>query len=170
VYYAVFCLIGDEAPINAGGFRPIEVLLPPGSALAPQNYRAVSAGNVETSQRIVDTVYGALAQALPDVIPAASNGSMSNVLIGGFDTERGRRFTYYETLAGGAGGGPGLLLEYGGEGGDVLEAAGRFGGGPGRGGDGGDVLHAEVGAPGQGGRGDPPGPNGPWPHPMPGAR
>jgi N-methylhydantoinase B len=106
VYYAVFCLMGDEAPINAGGFRPITVKLPPGSILAPQSYRAVSAGNVETSQRIVDTVFGALARALPDVIPAASSGSMNNVLIGGVDTARGRRFTYYETLAGGAGGGP----------------------------------------------------------------
>ena len=74
--------------------------LPEGSLLNPASYRAVSAGNVETSQRIVDTVYGALAQALPDVIPAASNGSMNNVLIGGFDAERNRRFTYYETLGG----------------------------------------------------------------------
>ena len=106
VYYAVFCLIGDEAPINAGGSRPITVTLPAGSILSPQNFRAVSAGNVETSQRIVDTVFGALAQALPDLIPAASNGSMNNVLIGGWDSSRNRRFTYYETLGGGAGGGP----------------------------------------------------------------
>jgi N-methylhydantoinase B len=106
VYYAVFCLMGQEAPINAGGFRPITVKLPPGSILNPQAYRAVSAGNVETSQRIVDTVFGALAKALPELIPAASNGSMNNVLIGGYDSARGRRFTYYETLAGGAGGGP----------------------------------------------------------------
>jgi N-methylhydantoinase B len=106
VYYAVFCLMGEDAPLNAGGFRPITVDLPAGSLLNPQDQRAVSAGNVETSQRIVDTVYGALAQALPEVIPAASNGSMNNVLIGGYDTARGRRFTYYETLAGGAGGGP----------------------------------------------------------------
>jgi N-methylhydantoinase B len=106
VYYAVFCLMGEEAPINAGGFRPITVKLPPGSILSPQSYRAVSAGNVETSQRIVDTVFGALAKALPDRIPAASNGSMNNVLIGGYDSARGRRFTYYETLAGGAGAGP----------------------------------------------------------------
>jgi N-methylhydantoinase B len=106
VYYAVFCLIGDEAPINAGGFRPITVKVPEGSILSPQSFRAVSAGNVETSQRIVDTVLGALALALPDLIPAASNGSMNNVLIGGFDAVRGRRFTYYETLGGGAGGGP----------------------------------------------------------------
>jgi N-methylhydantoinase B len=98
--------MGEGAPLNAGGFRPITVDLPPGTLLNPASYRAVSAGNVETSQRIVDTVFGALAQALPDVIPAASNGSMNNVLIGGYDSARGRRFTYYETLAGGAGGGP----------------------------------------------------------------
>ena len=106
VYYAVFCLIGQDAPINAGGFRPITVKLPPGSLLNPESHRAVSAGNVETSQRIVDTVFGAFAAALPELIPAASNGSMNNVLIGGYDSARSRRFTYYETLAGGAGGGP----------------------------------------------------------------
>jgi N-methylhydantoinase B len=106
VYYAVFCLLGGGAPLNAGCFRPIEVRLPPNSVVSPSAGKAVSAGNVETSQRIVDTVLGALAQALPEVIPAASSGTMNNVAAGGFNATRSRSFTYYETLAGGAGGGP----------------------------------------------------------------
>jgi N-methylhydantoinase B len=105
LYYAIFCLMGD-APLNAGCFRPVRVVLPEASIVSPSPGRAVSAGNVETSQRLVDAVLGALSQALPDVIPAASCGSMNNVVIGGYDTLRGRPFTYYETLAGGAGGGP----------------------------------------------------------------
>jgi N-methylhydantoinase B len=66
----------------------------------------VAGGNVETSQRIVDVVLGALAQALPDRIPAASQGTMNNVAVGGYDPERGRPFAYYETVGGGAGAGP----------------------------------------------------------------
>ncbi len=85
LYYAIFCLIGDDAPLNSGCFRPIDVILPPASVVSPTPGRAVSAGNVETSQRIVDVVLGALAKALPEVIPAASQGSMNNVVIGGYD-------------------------------------------------------------------------------------
>jgi N-methylhydantoinase B len=106
VYYAVCCLLGGDAPLNAGCFRPVEVRLPPNSIVSPGPGKAVSAGNVETSQRIVDTVLGALAKALPDIVPAASSGTMNNVAAGGFDLSRSRPFTYYETLAGGAGGGP----------------------------------------------------------------
>ncbi len=68
--------------------------------------RAVAAGNVETSQRIVDVVLGALAQALPGRIPAASAGTMNNVSIGGWDASHGHPFAYYETVGGGAGAGP----------------------------------------------------------------
>jgi N-methylhydantoinase B len=68
-------------------------------ALAPA---AVSAGNVETSQRIVDVLFGALAQAIPGRIPAASQGSMNNVILGGPHGS----FTYYETIAGGQGARP----------------------------------------------------------------
>ncbi|MGE0688620.1 MAG: hydantoinase B/oxoprolinase family protein, partial [Dehalococcoidia bacterium] len=105
-YYAVCCLLGGDAPLNAGVFRPVTVVLPPNSIVSPGVGKAVSAGNVETSQRIVDTVLGALAKALPDVMPAASSGTMNNVVAGGFDAAKNRPFTYYETLAGGAGGGP----------------------------------------------------------------
>jgi N-methylhydantoinase B len=106
VYYVVLCLLGGDAPVNAGCFRPVEVRLPAASVVDASPGRAVSAGNVETSQRIVDVVLGALAAALPESIPAASSGTMNNVAIGGYDGRRGRPFAYYETLAGGAGGGP----------------------------------------------------------------
>lgn len=106
VYYAVLCLIGGDAPLNSGCFRPVSFVLPEASVVSPGPGKAVSAGNVETSQRIVDVVLGALARALPELMPAASSGTMNNVVIGGFDAERGRPFTYYETLAGGAGAGP----------------------------------------------------------------
>ncbi len=106
VFYAVRCLLDEDAPMNAGCFRPVTVVLPEGSVVNASAGHAVSAGNVETSQRIVDTVLGALAQALPGLLPAASSGTMNNVTIGGFDHRRGRHFAYYETLAGGAGAGP----------------------------------------------------------------
>jgi N-methylhydantoinase B len=66
----------------------------------------VAGGNVETSQRIVDVVLGALAQALPASIPAASQGTMNNITFGGTDPTTGQPFAYYETLGGGTGGGP----------------------------------------------------------------
>jgi N-methylhydantoinase B len=106
VYYAVRCLLDQDAPTNDGCLRPIGLTLPEGSVVNARPPRAVSAGNVETSQRIVDVCFGALAQALPDRIPTASAGTMNNVALGGYDAERGRPFAYYETLAGGAGAGP----------------------------------------------------------------
>jgi N-methylhydantoinase B len=106
VYYVVRCLLGDDAPTNDGCLRPVGFTLPERSVINAGPPRAISAGNVETSQRIVDVVLGALAQALPDAVPAASAGTMNNVTIGGWDAERLRPFAYYETLAGGAGAGP----------------------------------------------------------------
>ena len=106
VYYAVRCLLDEGAPTNDGCLRPVSFTLPEASVVNAAPPRAVSAGNVETSQRIVDTVLGALARALPGRIPAASAGTMNNVTIGGYDSERARPFAYYETLAGGAGAGP----------------------------------------------------------------
>ena len=104
--YALRCVLG-ELPINDGTFRPIEIVAPLGSVVNPRPPAAVSAGNVETSQRIVDVVLGAFAKVLPDRVPAASYGTMSNLLIGGTDSRTGRPFAYYETLAGGHGAGPG---------------------------------------------------------------
>ena len=82
-YYAVRCLIEDDVPMNAGCFAPVHVTAPFNSLVNAQPPAAVAAGNVETSQRIVDVVLGALAQALPARIPAASQGTMNNLLIGG---------------------------------------------------------------------------------------
>ena len=110
-YYAVRCVLGGELPINDGTFRPIEVRAPLGSVVNPRPPAAVAAGNVETSQRIVDVVLGAFARALPGRMPAASYGTMSNLLIGGVDPRDGRPFAYYETLAGGHGAGPGWAGE-----------------------------------------------------------
>jgi len=104
VYYAFRCLMPDYAPACAGLFRPISVAAPVGSLVHAQAPAAVAAGNVETSTRIVDVVLGALQQALPDRIPAASQGSMNNIAMGA--REQGNTWDYYETLAGGHGGGP----------------------------------------------------------------
>ena len=106
VQYCVRCLAGPRAPANHGSFASVEVITPEGSLVNPRPPRAVAAGNVETSQRIVDVVFGALAPVLPDRIPAASQGTMNNVTIGGTDPLTGQPFAYYETLAGGVGASP----------------------------------------------------------------
>ena len=101
LYYAVRVATDPTIPANGGCYRPLSLNAPSGSlvnALAPA---AVAAGNVETSQRIADVLLGALAQAAPDRVPAASQGTMNNILVGNDD------FAYYETVAGGQGGRPG---------------------------------------------------------------
>lgn len=104
VFYVVRCLLADDAvPTNAGIFRPVEVILPEGTLVNARFPRAVAAGNVETSQRIVDVLLGAFGQALPERAPAASQGTMNNITIGGEDPRTGGRFAYYETVAGGMG-------------------------------------------------------------------
>lgn len=105
VYYVFRCLMPDNTPACAGTFAPLRLHVPPGSMLNPYPGAAVAAGNVETSMRLVDVVLGALAQALPERIPAASQGTMNNVAMGSGvgDTPV---WDYYETLAGGAGAGP----------------------------------------------------------------
>ena len=106
VYYVVRCLLDPEAPANDGCFRPVTFTLTEASVVNAAPPAAVSAGNVETSQRITDVVLGALAKALPEEIPAASNGTMNNLTIGGWDPVARRHYTYYETICGGSGGGP----------------------------------------------------------------
>ncbi|MHA2298730.1 MAG: hydantoinase B/oxoprolinase family protein [Candidatus Hodarchaeales archaeon] len=101
VYYVFRCLTDQSVSTNAGLFRRIKIDIPEGSLLDPSPPAAVSSGNVETSQRIVDVILGALSQAL-DIIPAASQGTMNNVSIGGIDFD-GKPFSYYETIAGGSG-------------------------------------------------------------------
>jgi N-methylhydantoinase B len=106
VYYTFTALAETPIPANAGLMRPIEVVAPLGTVVNARAPAAVAGGNVETSQRIVDVLLRALAPALPGRIPAASCGSMNNLAFGGTDPYRGRSFSYYETIAGGAGGGP----------------------------------------------------------------
>jgi len=104
----VYCfrsIARDEIPVNDGCFRPIAVIAPAGSVVNAASPAAVAGGNVETSQRIVDVVFKALSQAIPDRIPAASQGTMNNLAIGGTKPE-GRPFSYYETIAGGMGARP----------------------------------------------------------------
>ncbi|MDQ7038904.1 MAG: hydantoinase B/oxoprolinase family protein [Aquificota bacterium] len=103
VYYVFRCLLPEDAPTNDGCFRPVEVITRKGTVVDAEFPSPVAGGNVETSQRIVDVVLGALAQAVPDLIPAASQGTMNNLTIGGKTPETGQVFTYYETIGGGMG-------------------------------------------------------------------
>lgn len=106
VYYVFRCLVDSEVPNNTGSLRAIRVLAPEGSVVNARPPAPVAGGNVETSQRIVDVLLGALAKAMPERIPAASQGTMNNTLIGGWDPVRGRAYTYYETIGGGMGARP----------------------------------------------------------------
>jgi len=101
--YVFRCLVREDIPYTAGVLRPLEVIAPSGLVVSAQSPAAMAAGNVETSQRITDVVLGALAQAAPELIPAASSGTMNNLSFGGWDRFRGRAFAYYETIAGGMG-------------------------------------------------------------------
>jgi N-methylhydantoinase B len=103
-FYVFRCLLAQDVPAAAGMMRPIEVLAPEGTIVDARPPAAVAGGNVETSQRIVDVLLRALAQAIPDRIPAAAAGTMNNLTIGGIDPRTGEPFTYYETIAGGMGG------------------------------------------------------------------
>jgi N-methylhydantoinase B len=106
VYYVFRCLIPGDAPASAGIIAPVEVIAPPGTVVNARPPAPVAGGNVETSQRIVDVLLKALAAAAPGFIPAASQGTMNNLTIGGWDDARGREFAYYETVAGGMGARP----------------------------------------------------------------
>ena len=108
VMYCLRCIAPTELPSNSGVLAPIEVVTRPGSVVDAKEPAAVAAGNVETSQRITDVVFGVLAQALPGRVPAASYGTMNNLTIGNApDGDDGQApFAYYETIAGGAGAGP----------------------------------------------------------------
>lgn len=103
VYYVFRCLLNLDVPNNSGCLVPIRVIAPPGSVVNAVHPAPVAGGNVETSQRIVDVLLGALSEACPDRIPAASQGTMNNLIIGGWDPRFSRPFTYYETIGGGTG-------------------------------------------------------------------
>lgn len=102
-FYVFRCLLHEDVPATAGLMRPIRVIAPPGTVVNAKPPAAVAGGNVETSQRIVDVLLKALAQAIPHRIPAAASGTMNNLTIGGIDPRTGENFTYYETVAGGMG-------------------------------------------------------------------
>ena len=104
-YYVVRCLVGMDVPVNAGCFAPVGVRAPHGCLVHARPPAAVAGGNVETSQRITDVALGALAQALPDRIAAAGQGTMNNCTMGGENAD-GSPWTYYETLGGGMGAHP----------------------------------------------------------------
>jgi N-methylhydantoinase B len=105
-FYVFRCLMAEDVPATAGLMRPIKVIAPQGSVVNARPPAAVAGGNVETSQRIVDALLRALAQALPNRIPAAASGTMNNLTIGGIDPRTGSPFAYYETIAGGMGARP----------------------------------------------------------------
>ncbi len=104
--YVFRCLLPRDVPYNAGLMRPIKLIIPVGKVVNARPPAAVAGGNVETSQRITDVLLGALAQAVPHRIPAASSGTMNNVTFGGLDPRTGQAFAYYETIGGGMGASP----------------------------------------------------------------
>jgi N-methylhydantoinase B len=104
--HSAVLLTDPSIPANAGILRPIEIRIPPGSFLDARPPAAVCAGNTETSQGISDTVLKAFARLAPDRIPAASQGTMNLIGIGGTDPRSGRPYAYIETIAGGQGGRP----------------------------------------------------------------
>ncbi len=111
-FYVFRCLLAEDVPAAAGLMRPIQVIAPEGTIVNARPPAAVAGGNVETSQRIVDVLLRALAQAIPDRIPAAASGTMNNLTIGGMHSRSngprtGEPFAYYETIAGGMGARPG---------------------------------------------------------------
>jgi len=105
-FYIFRCLLAEDVPATAGLMRPVRVIAPLGTVVNARPPAAVAGGNVETSQRIVDVLLRALAQAVPERVPAGSSGTMNNLTIGGTDPRTGEPFAYYETIAGGMGARP----------------------------------------------------------------
>jgi len=108
--YVVRCvveaLIDEVLPAGGGSMSSVELLLPEGSIVNANPPASVAGGNVETSQRITDVLLGAFRRALPDLVPALSQGTMNNITVGGTDSRSGKTFAYYETVGGGMGAGP----------------------------------------------------------------
>jgi N-methylhydantoinase B len=102
-FYVFRCLLQEDVAATAGLMRPIRMIAPEGTVVNARPPAAVAGGNVETSQRIVDVLLCALAQAIPERVPAAASGTMNNLTIGGIDPRTEEPFAYYETIAGGMG-------------------------------------------------------------------
>ena len=106
-FAAVFCALKHvfvEVPNNAGIFRPVTVIAPETTFLNAQFPRAVSGSSAEVSMRVMDAVFGALAQALPDKVPAACFGSVTNLTVSGHDPEKNKRYIMFRFSGGGYGG------------------------------------------------------------------
>ncbi|MFB0564062.1 MAG: hydantoinase B/oxoprolinase family protein [Candidatus Aminicenantaceae bacterium] len=103
VLYVFRSLIEEDIPFNTGLMKPLKIKAFPGSVVNARYPAATAGGNVETSQRIVDVLLGALSQAIPEKIPAASSGTMNNIAFGGYDPAKKTTFAYYETIGGGMG-------------------------------------------------------------------
>ncbi len=103
VYFVIRAVTDPDIPPNHGCYEPVSVDIPSGSLLDPEPPAAVVGGNVETSQRVTDTVLSAFSEAIPDRLPAQSQGTMNNLTIGSRD---GEAFSYYETIGGGFGARP----------------------------------------------------------------
>lgn len=103
VLYCFQCLAPEDMPLNSGPLEMIDIIVDENSILNASYPSAVVGGNVETSQRIVDLVFGALSKAVPGKVQAASSGTMNNITFGGTDPESGSQFAYYETIGGGMG-------------------------------------------------------------------
>jgi len=103
VYYVFRCLMPAQTPACAGSFRSVTIQAEEGCLLNAKYPAAVTAGNVETSTRIVDVVLGALAKAIPEKVPAASHGSMNNIAMGASGNNDQPAWDYYETIGGGMG-------------------------------------------------------------------
>jgi N-methylhydantoinase B len=110
VLYVLRLFLPSDTPTTSGLLNPVKLLLRPGSILDPPRGSAVAGGNVETSQAIVEALLLALGNLGWDV-PASSQGTMNNILLGSIESAAGLRFTFYETIGGGAGAsksGPGI--------------------------------------------------------------
>ncbi|UCG45371.1 MAG: hydantoinase B/oxoprolinase family protein [Candidatus Bathyarchaeota archaeon] len=104
VYYTLKCITNPAIPTNDGYCRPIKVYAPKGTILNPTRPAPVAGGNVETSQRNVDVLMKACARLVPERVCAACQGTMNNISVGGADSETGKAWSFYETVAGGFGG------------------------------------------------------------------
>ena len=103
VYYVLKAVLDPDLPANAGAYRPIDIVTREGSILSATYPQAVCNANIITTQRIVDTIIGALTQAVPERVLAASSGTMNLLNVGGIDPRSGAYFQYIETYAGGQG-------------------------------------------------------------------
>ncbi|HET9439186.1 MAG TPA: hydantoinase B/oxoprolinase family protein [Longimicrobiales bacterium] len=109
-HYVVRCIaeaiLGESLPAGGGAMRCLHITMPERSIVNAAPPASVAAGNVETSQRITDVLFAAFAHALPDLVPADSQGTMNNLTLGGIDPRSGQPFAYYETMGGGMGASP----------------------------------------------------------------